>query len=159
VRSKGRTAILWGVSYALLDLAEITDLDLSHCIIIETGGMKGRRKEITRQELHQVLRARLNVSRIYSEYGMTELLSQAYTQKGFLFECPSWMKVIGRDILDPFSKGLINENVGLNIIDLANVNSISFIETEDLGKIYVDSSFEVLGRLDNTDIRGCNLLL
>ena len=159
VKSGPKKTILWGVSFALLDLAESMEIDLSHCIIMETGGMKGRRKEITRQELHNVLKSRLNATQVYSEYGMTELLSQAYTGGGYSFKCPPWMRVIGRDLLDPLSKGLLRENAGLNVIDLANSASIAFIETEDMGKVFDEVTFEVLGRIDNTDIRGCNLLL
>lgn len=158
-RNDARRIILWGVSFALLDLAEKMEVDLSHCLVVETGGMKGRRREITRQELHDILKKRLNVTKIYSEYGMTELLSQAYTTGSFSFGCPPWMKVIGRDIMDPLSRGLRNENVALNVIDLANSDTISFIETEDLGKVFNDGTFEVLGRMDNSDVRGCNLLV
>ncbi len=156
---KRRKTILWGVSFALLDLAENHSLDLSPFMIFETGGMKGRRKEITRKALHDKLTNALQISEMYSEYGMTELLSQAYTKGGHRFYTPPWMKVIGRDLTDPFHKGLQNETAGINVIDLANWHSIAFIETEDLGKVYEGGSFEVLGRLDNSDIRGCNLLI
>jgi len=161
LRSKdSRKIILWGVSFALLDLAEQhAGIDLSHCLVFETGGMKGRRKEITRAELHTILREKLNVTGIFSEYGMTELLSQAYTRGQFLFTCPPWIKIIGRDITDPLSKGLLRETAGINVIDLANYQTISFIETEDLGKVYEDGTFEVLGRMDNSDVRGCNLMI
>jgi hypothetical protein len=158
-KDTSRKVILWGVSFALLDLAEKFEVDLSHCLIFETGGMKGRRKEITRAELHGILQERLNASHVYSEYGMTELLSQAYTGGEFLFKCPPWMKIIGRDITDPLSKGLLRETAGINVIDLANIQTVSFIETEDLGKIYPDGTFEVLGRMDNSDVRGCNLMI
>jgi hypothetical protein len=158
-RSDHRRTVLWGVSFALLDLAERDGIDLSHCIIMETGGMKGRRKEITRLELHDILQKRLNAREIYSEYGMTELFSQAYTRGAQTFECPPWMRVIGRDLTDPLTKGVVHENAGLNVIDLANFSTISFIETEDLAKIRTNSSFEVMGRIDNSDIRGCNLLI
>lgn len=158
LRNDKRRTILWGVSFALLDLAEQHELDLRHCLVFETGGMKGRRKEITREELHAILKRRFNVKSIYSEYGMTELLSQAYL-KNDTFTCPPWMKVIARDITDPMDKGLVGETGGLNVIDLANLHSIAFIETEDLGRVYDDGSFEVLGRLDNSDIRGCNLMI
>jgi hypothetical protein len=154
-----RKIILWGVSFALLDLAESNKPDLSGCFIFETGGMKGRRAEITRHQLHEQLKAGFNVDRIYSEYGMTELLSQAYTRGGDLFYPPPSMKIVIRDILDPFEKGLLSRVGGLNVIDFANIHSVAFIETEDSGKIYEDGSFEVLGRLDNTDVRGCNLLV
>jgi hypothetical protein len=146
-----RKVILWGVSFALLDLAEKFEVDLSHCLVFETGGMKGRRKEITRAELHATLHDRLKASEIYSEYGMTELLSQAYMQGEFRFKCPPWMKII--------SKGLLRETAGINVIDLANIQTVSFIETEDLGKVYPDGTFEVLGRMDNSDVRGCNLMI
>jgi phenylacetate-coenzyme A ligase PaaK-like adenylate-forming protein len=158
-KQDSRKIIVWGVSFALLDLIEKGSVDLSNCYIFETGGMKGRRKEITREELHSTLRKHLNVQQIYSEYGMTELLSQAYTTGKSDFSPSPWMKCIGRDISDPMHKGLINENAGLNIIDLANWATISFIETEDIGKVYADGRFEVLGRMDNSDIRGCNLLV
>lgn len=160
VRSDNRKTIVWGVTFALLDLAEKQSVDLGHCIVFETGGMKGRRKEITRFELHQVLCEGFNVPTIYSEYGMTELLSQAYTRDGgHRFECPASMKVIGRDLYDPMEKGIFGQTSGLNVVDLANFSTISFIETEDLGKIYRDGSFEVLGRFDNADVRGCNLMV
>lgn len=158
LRGDSKKTILWGVSFALLDLAEKKQLDLSHCLLFETGGMKGRRKEITRAELHAILKKQFNVTSIYSEYGMTELLSQAYLLNE-RFKCPPWMKVIARDVTDPLQKGLVSETGGLNIIDLANWHSIAFIETEDLGKVYADDSFEVLGRMDNSDARGCNLMI
>lgn len=159
LKGDNRATVLWGVSFALLDLADKYNVDLSHCVIMETGGMKGRRKEITRQELHQVLKDRLNARKIYSEYGMTELLSQAYTTGDFGFKCPPWMKIIGRDLSDPFHRGLLNETSGINVIDLANCHSVSFIETEDLGKVQEGGTFEILGRVDNSEIRGCNLMI
>jgi len=159
LRTDNRKTILWGVSFALLDLIEKYELDLSHCLVFETGGMKGRRKEIIRAELHATLMERLNVTKIYSEYGMTELFSQAYTSGGQQFSCPPWMKVVARDVTDPFTLGLLGETSGINVIDLANWHTISFIETEDLGKVYADGSFEILGRLDNSDVRGCNLMM
>ncbi len=152
--------LLLGVSFALLDLAENYSPDLSGVIVMETGGMKGRRKELTRSELHATLKEKLNVTSIHSEYGMTELLSQAYSKGDGLFYCPPWMKVIIRDPQDPLT--LFTEPAktgGINIIDLANMNSCSFIATGDLGRINDDGSFEVLGRFDNSDIRGCNLLI
>jgi phenylacetate-coenzyme A ligase PaaK-like adenylate-forming protein len=158
-KKDNRKIILWGVSFALLDLAENFSLNLSDCIIIETGGMKGRRKEATRQELHEQLKKHFNVSKIYSEYGMTELLSQSYTQGGELFYPSPWMKILVREIADPLEKGLFSQSGGLNVIDFANFHSISFIETEDAGKAYLDGSFEVAGRLDNSDVRGCNLMV
>jgi phenylacetate-coenzyme A ligase PaaK-like adenylate-forming protein len=159
LRGDGRKTVVWGVTFALLDLAEQYGPDLSHCLVFETGGMKGRRREMTREELHDTLRRAFGVELIHSEYGMTELLSQAYSRGSNVFECPPWLKVIGRDVTDPFEKGLIDTTCGLNVIDLANWNTISFIETEDLGKVYGDGSFEVLGRFDNSDLRGCNLLV
>jgi hypothetical protein len=148
------------VSFALLDLAERYPQDLSHCAVFETGGMKGRRREMTRKELHDELKAKFNVKTLFSEYGMTELLSQAYSGTvNSRFLCPPWMRIIGRDITDPMKKGLLSETVGINVVDLANWHTLSFIETEDLGKVEKDGSFEVLGRLDNTDLRGCNLMI
>ena len=153
-----RKTILWGVSFALLDLCEKYNLDLSQCIIIETGGMKGNRKELTRAELHQILKSNFHVREIYSEYGMTELLSQCYSKGGEWFYCPPFVKILVREIADPFQVG-IEAVGGLNIIDLANFNTISFIETEDLGRVATDGSFEVLGRIDNSEARGCNLMI
>ncbi len=158
-RSGSRKTILWGVTFALMELAERYNPDLSHCLIVETGGMKGRRREITRQELHADLTRAFGVDRIFSEYGMTELFSQAYSKGENAFFCPPWMKVLARDITDPMDKGLLNVTGGINVIDLANVDSIAFIETEDIGRVGEDGSFEVLGRLDNSDVRGCNLLV
>jgi hypothetical protein len=159
LKNQSKKTILWGVSFALLDLLEKYRPDLSHCLIFETGGMKGRRKEVIREELHHTLTTGFNVPKVYSEYGMTELLSQAYTEGGDRFYCPSWLKVIGRDTLDALEKGLLNETAGINVIDLGNWHSVAFIETEDLGKVYPDQSFEILGRFDNSDVRGCNLLV
>lgn len=159
LRKDKKRTILWGVSFALLDLAEKQEIDLSHCIIMETGGMKGRRKEWVREELHQFLCTRFNVPSIHSEYGMTELLSQAYSQGNGLFKTPKSMKILVRDTNDPFlsiEKGRIG---AISIIDLANAHSCSFIETQDLGKIVQNGYFEILGRMDNSDIRGCNLLV
>ncbi|MGE5418617.1 MAG: acyl transferase, partial [Chloroflexota bacterium] len=161
IKAEGRKVLLIGVSYALLDLAERNSPpDLSGVVVMETGGMKGRRKEITRGELHSLLRKKLNVDRIHSEYGMTELLSQAYSTGNGIFRCPPWMKILIRDPQDPFK--IITEpgkTGGINIIDLANVNSCSFVATSDLGKLHEDGSFEVLGRFDNSDVRGCNLMV
>jgi len=152
-------SILWGVSFALLDLAEKHKMDLSSFMIFETGGMKGRRREITREELHEIISKTFQSSAVYSEYGMTELLSQAYTRGGRHFFCPPWMKVIAREVTDPLQKGLLNETGGINVVDLANWHSVAFIETEDLGRVYSNGSFEILGRADNSDMRGCNLLV
>lgn len=151
--------LLIGVSYALIDLAEKFPLKLKNTIVMETGGMKGKRKELTRLELHNLLSQNLGVKNIHSEYGMTELLSQAYSQGNGKFFCPPWMKVFIRDTYDPFSFLDKGKSGGINIIDLANINSCSFIETKDLGKINLNGSFEVLGRFDYSDIRGCNLLI
>ena len=160
LKNDSRKTILWGVSFALLDLADQYKIDLSDCLVFETGGMKGRRVEITRLEMQDIVKDKLHVKTLFSEYGMTELLSQAYkTSENAYFQCPPWMKVIGRDLTDPLNKGLLSETAGINIIDLANWNTISFIETEDLGKVYADGTFEVLGRLDNSDLRGCNLMV
>ncbi|MGI6338756.1 MAG: acyltransferase [Bacteroidales bacterium] len=157
--SRGKKTMLIGVSFALLDLAEKEAPDLSGIIVMETGGMKGRREEITRARLHEILRERFNVREIHSEYGMTELLSQAYSCGNGIFNSPPWMRVLIRDPYDPFS--YITEpgkTGGINIIDLANFHSCSFISTGDLGRLHEGGGFEVLGRLDNSDIRGCNLL-
>jgi Acyl-CoA synthetases (AMP-forming)/AMP-acid ligases II len=159
-KSEKQKILLLGVSFALLDLAENNSPDLSEVIVMETGGMKGRRKELTRFELHSILKKRLSVPFIHSEYGMTELLSQAYSKMDGIFYCPPWMKIIIRDPMDPLA--LYKDPVstgGINIIDLANFNSCSFIATGDLGKLHEDGGFEVLGRFDNSDIRGCNLLV
>lgn len=154
----GKEIILFGVTFALLDLAEYYQGDLSHITIIETGGMKGRREEIVKEELYAILESRLKLNNIYSEYGMTELLSQAYGKKGRM-EATDVMKVLIRDINDPFSYVPRGFSGGINVIDLANQDSCSFIETKDLGKINQDGSFEILGRFDNSDIRGCNLMV
>ena len=159
-RKDNRKILLMGVSFALLDLAEKYSPDLSDVIVMETGGMKGRRKELTRTELHSVLTEKLNVRSIHSEYGMTELLSQAYSKGEGIFYCPPWMKILIRDTYDPLAVTLEpGITGGINIIDLANIHSCSFIATGDLGRLYKDGSFEVLGRIDNSDIRGCNLLV
>ncbi|MDP2415585.1 acyl transferase [Daejeonella sp.] len=151
--------ILIGVTYALLDFVENHSIEFPELIVMETGGMKGKRREILRTELHEVLCAGFGVPGIHSEYGMTELLSQAYSKGSGIFQSPPWIKVRIRDTNDPLTL-LGNESTGgLNIIDLANVHSCSFIATQDLGKCYADGSFEVLGRFDHSDIRGCNLLV
>ena len=149
--------ILIGVSYALLDFIENFSLKAENLVIIETGGMKGRRKEITREELHDKLKKGFNSNNIKSEYGMTELLSQAYSNRNGIFKSPSWLKVLVRDINNPLSVNLQGKGA-LNFIDLANINSCSFIASDDIGEIYQDSSFKVLGRLSNSEIRGCNLM-
>lgn len=156
----GVPTLLIGVSFALLDLAEQYPLALSENItIIETGGMKGRRKEIIREELHRTLKEAFQLEQIHSEYGMTELLSQAYAKGNNRFYPPPWMKVVTRDMYDPFSILGVGETGGINIIDLANIYSCSFIATSDLGKTYPDGSFEVNGRFDQADVRGCNLMV
>ncbi len=157
---KGRkNVLLLGVTYALLDLAEKFPMDYPELIIMETGGMKGRRKELVREELHEILISSFGTDTVFSEYGMTELLSQAYSKGNGEFRCPPWMKVIIRDVNDPFAILKQGKSGGINIIDLANIHSCSFIETKDLGRINRDHSFEILGRYDNSDIRGCNLLV
>jgi phenylacetate-coenzyme A ligase PaaK-like adenylate-forming protein len=159
-KEKSQKILLLGVSFALLDLAERLSPDLSGVIVMETGGMKGRRKEVTRSELHTILKDKFNIPTVHSEYGMTELMSQSYSKGKGIFYCPPWMKVVIRDPQDPLT--LFSETGrtgGINIIDLANINSCSFIATGDLGRLYDDGGFEVLGRFDNSDIRGCNLLV
>jgi phenylacetate-coenzyme A ligase PaaK-like adenylate-forming protein len=155
----GQNVILIGVTYALLDLIEERKFQLKNTIIMETGGMKGKRKEIIREELHTILCEGFGVSSIHSEYGMTELLSQAYSLGNGIFECPSWMNILIRDPEDALTYVSNGKTGGINVIDLANINSCSFIATQDLGKKYPNNSFEVLGRFDNSDIRGCNLMV
>ncbi|MBX2946026.1 MAG: acyl transferase [Cyclobacteriaceae bacterium] len=157
-KDESKKIVVWGVSFALLDLAESGPPDLSMCLVFETGGMKGRRREVTRLELHTMLKQAFKVSAIYSEYGMTELFSQAYTRGGSTFFTPPWMKVMVREVGDPFTWVKDGKPGGLNIVDLANVDTLSFIETEDAGQL-ISNGFEVQGRLDNTDIRGCNLMV
>lgn len=157
--SKGKKVLLIGVSYALLDLIEQHEFSLNHTIVMETGGMKGRRKEIVRKELHQILCRGFGVDRIHSEYGMTELLSQAYSLGKGIFETPPWMKIFIRDTEDPFHFLGNHRNGGINVVDLANINSCSFIATQDLGNKLSENQFEILGRFDHSDIRGCNLMV
>jgi phenylacetate-coenzyme A ligase PaaK-like adenylate-forming protein len=154
-----KPTLLIGVTFALLDFVEQFSINFPELIVMETGGMKGRRKEMIRQELHQSLCKGFGVDTIHSEYGMTELLSQAYSNGNGIFTCPLWMKIITRDTNDPFTMLSKDKTGGINVIDLANINSCSFIATQDLGKVYSGGSFEVLGRFDNSDIRGCNLLI
>jgi len=156
---KGQKVLLIGVSFALLDLVEKYKFDLKNTIIMETGGMKGRRKELIRNELHQLLKAGFQVDKIHSEYGMTELLSQAYSKGNGIFETPNWMQVLTRDTEDALTILDKEKTGGINIIDLANYNSCSFIATQDLGKVYKNGTFEIIGRFDNSDIRGCNLMV
>ena len=153
-----KKTILLGVSFALLDLAKKQIPKIQNLIIMETGGMKGRRKEMIREELHAIQKNRFQVPAIHSEYGMTELLSQAYSSGDGLFQTPPWMKIMIRDINDPKTIIGNNKSGGINIIDLANLYSCSFIATNDLGKKFDNDTFEVLGRFDNSDIRGCNLM-
>ena len=155
----GQNVILFGVTYALLDLVEKQNFNLKNTIIMETGGMKGKRKEMIREELHAILCAGFGVSSIHSEYGMTELLSQAYSLGNGIFECPAWMQILVRDTEDAMTFVSDGKTGGINVIDLANINSCSFIATQDLGKKQPNNSFEVLGRFDNSDIRGCNLMV
>lgn len=157
--NSGQNVLLIGVTYALLDLIERHQFQLKNTIIMETGGMKGKRKEMIREELHDVLCQGFGVPVIHSEYGMTELLSQAYSLGNGIFECPNWMQILIRETEDALSYVNEGKTGGINVIDLANINSCSFIATQDLGKKYPNHSFEVLGRFDNSDIRGCNLMV
>lgn len=159
LKKSARPTILIGVTYALLDFIDNYKIDFPELIVMETGGMKGKRKEMVREDLHETLCKGFGVSEIHSEYGMTELLSQAYSKSSGIFECPPWMQVTTRDVNDPLSLLAQGQTGGLNIIDLANLNSCSFIATQDLGKQHSNGNFEVLGRFDNSDIRGCNLLV
>jgi len=157
--SKGEKIILIGVTYALLDLIETYKFQLKNTIVMETGGMKGKRKELIRSELHEILGQGFGLQQVHSEYGMTELLSQAYSKGNGIFETPPWMKIIIRDTEDPFHLLEDGKTGGINIIDLANINSCSFIATQDLGRKIGDNKFEILGRFDHSDIRGCNLMV
>jgi phenylacetate-coenzyme A ligase PaaK-like adenylate-forming protein len=159
LREQNQKILLFGVSFALLDLVEKYKPDMSGQIVMETGGMKGKREEIIREELHKVLCKAFNTKVIHSEFGMTELLSQAYSKGDGIFHTPPWMKVLIRDGYDPLSYVENGRSGGINIIDLANYNSCSFIETRDLGRLLPNSGFEVLGRFDLSDIRGCNLMV
>ncbi len=157
--SEGKKVLLIGVSFALLDLVEARQFQLKNTIIMETGGMKGRRKELIREELHTILKQGFGVETIHSEYGMTELLSQAYSQGNGIFKCPNWMRIVTRDTEDAMTIQPSGKAGGINVIDLANINSCSFIATQDLGRVYENSSFEIIGRFDASDIRGCNLMV
>lgn len=159
LKEKNEPCLLIGVSFALLDFIELHSTNFPELVVMETGGMKGRRKEMIREELHNTLCKGFGVERIHSEYGMTECLSQAYSKSEGVYRCPPWMKVLTRDIYDPFARVKHGVTGGINIIDLANIYSCSFIETQDLGKVYEDGSFEILGRFDNSDIRGCSLMV
>jgi len=155
----GTPTLLIGVTFALLDFVEQHPINFPELIVMETGGMKGRRKEMIREELHEILCHGFGVDAIHSEYGMTELLSQAYSKGQGIFNCPPWMQIQIRDTNDPVNSIGYGKTGGVNIIDLANINSCSFLATQDLGKLYEDNSFEILGRFDASDIRGCNLLI
>ena len=155
----GQKTLLIGVSFALLDLIEMQQFNLKNTIIMETGGMKGRRKELIRDELHQLLQSGFGVTEIHSEYGMTELLSQGYSNGNGVFDTPPWMKVLTRDTEDALTIQQVEKTGGINVIDLANYNSCAFIATQDLGKVHKNGTFEIIGRFDNSDIRGCNLMV
>ncbi|TAF44314.1 MAG: acyl transferase [Sphingobacteriales bacterium] len=159
LKSQNQKTILIGVTFALLDFVEKHTINFPELIVIETGGMKGKRKEMIREELHELLKKGLGVSYIHSEYGMTELLSQAYSSGDGIFKCPKWMQIFIRDTNDPLALLENGKTGGINVIDLANIHSCSFIATQDVGKKHAKTSFEVLGRFDNSDIRGCNLML
>ncbi len=159
LNNQNKKVLLIGVSFALLDLIEEYQFNISTTIIMETGGMKGKRKEMIRSELHQLLCNGFGVNFIHSEYGMTELLSQGYSKGNGIFNSPPWMKILTRDTEDPLSIQKQGKTGGLNVIDLANYNSCSFIATQDLGKVHANNSFEIIGRFDNSDIRGCNLMV
>lgn len=154
-----KKAILIGVSFALLDFVENYNMKLKHTIVMETGGMKGRKKEITREELHTILKDGFGTNEIHSEYGMTELLSQGYSRGDLTFKSPNWMRIMIRETEDPLSYVEQGKTGGVNVIDLANYNSISFIATDDLGKKVATNQFEILGRFDHSDVRGCNLMV
>ncbi|EAQ42707.1 acyltransferase [Polaribacter sp. MED152] len=157
--NEGQKILLIGVSFALLDLVEKHNFNLKNTIVMETGGMKGRRKELIRNELHMLLQNGFNVNEIHSEYGMTELLSQGYSKGNGIFETPPWMKILTRDTEDALTVLEKGKTGGINVIDLANYNSCSFIATQDLGKVHENNTFEIIGRFDNSDIRGCNLMV
>jgi len=159
LKEKKQKVLLLGVTYALLDLAEKYPIDFPELILMETGGMKGKRKELIRDELHTKLMQAFGITSIYSEYGMTELLSQAYSKGNGIFSTPPWMKILIRDVNDPLTILPIGKSGGINVIDFANLYSCSFIATQDLGKIHPNNTFEILGRFDSSDVRGCNLMV
>ncbi|MFW5821643.1 MAG: acyl transferase, partial [Bacteroidota bacterium] len=159
LKAQGQKTLVIGVTFALLELANLYQEDLSGIIFMETGGMKGRGKEITRRELHEILKSRFNLSSVHSEYGMTELLSQAYSSGEGIFYPPPWMKILIRDSHDPFDILPPGKSGAINVLDLANRYSCSFLATSDIGKIHIDGSFEILGRMDFSEVRGCNLLV
>ncbi len=158
-RLQEQKIVLLGVTYALLDLSDLGPFHWPNVIVMETGGMKGKRKELVREELHAALKLGFGVENIHSEYGMTELLSQAYSSGNGIFNCPPWMKILTRDINDALTLRKDEKTGGINVIDLANIDSCSFIATQDLGRVYSNQSFEILGRFDNSDVRGCNLMI
>jgi len=159
LEKKGQKTILFGVTYALLDLAAQHPQHLKHTLIMETGGMKGKRKELLKEEIHQLLEKAFLTKNIHSEYGMTELLSQSYSKGKNIFKSPPWMKILVRDVNDPLSIMGDNKKGGINVIDLANIHSCPFVATQDLGTTFEDGTFSVLGRFSNADVRGCNLLI
>ena len=159
LENKGQKTILFGVTYALLDLATQHPQHLKHTLIMETGGMKGKRKELLKEEIHQLLEEAFLTKNIHSEYGMTELLSQSYSKGKNIFKSPPWMKILVRDVNDPLSIMGDNKKGGINVIDLANIHSCPFVATQDLGCTFEDGTFSVLGRFSNADVRGCNLLI
>ncbi len=159
LRNSSKKVLLIGVTYALLDLAAAFPMDFPELILMETGGMKGKRKELVRTEMHDILKTAFNIENVCSEYGMTELLSQAYSKRDGIFYTPAWMKVLIRDMNDPLTLLDDEKTGGINIIDLANLYSCSFIATKDLGRKINDHSFEMLGRYDDSDVRGCNLMI
>ena len=154
-----KPALLLGVTFALLDLAEKHPMPLKNTIVMETGGMKGRRPEIVREELHRILKSAFSLDAVHSEYGMTELLSQAWSKGDGFYRCPPWMRLLVREVNDPFTRMGHGRTGGIDVIDLCNIASCPFISTQDLGRTHADGSFEVLGRFDNSDVRGCNLLV
>lgn len=158
LEKKSQKTMLIGVTFALLDLAENFPMPLKNTLVVETGGMKGRREELTRKELHAILTSAFSQDSIGSEYGMTELLSQAWSTGAGIYHSPAWMKIFIRDPYDPFRRMPDGKSGGIDVIDLANRHSCSFIQTQDLGRRYPDGSFEVLGRFDNSELRGCNLM-
>jgi phenylacetate-coenzyme A ligase PaaK-like adenylate-forming protein len=157
--AEAKPTLLLGVTFALLDLAEAHPMPLKHTAVIETGGMKGRRPELVREELHAILKSAFSLEAVHSEYGMTELLSQAWSQGEGVYRCPPWMRVALRDVNDPLSRVEAGRTGGIDIIDLCNIASCPFISTQDLGRLHADGWFEVLGRFDNSDVRGCNLMV
>jgi hypothetical protein len=158
LQQKGTPILLFGVTFALLDFAEQFPMDLHNVIVMETGGMKGKRKEMIRSEVHTILTSKFTIQQVHSEYGMTELLSQAYSATNGIYTCPPWMKVVLSDPNDPLTILPLGKTGLINIIDLANIDSCAFIQTADIGKTYANGTFEVLGRLDQSDIRGCSLM-